>query len=540
MNPFIGKTYAESLALVADKYASREALVFGDQRFTFTEVKAIVDRTAARLATLGLEPGSTIAIWLPNRPEFIWYWLALAQMGLIAVVLNTRLQRDEFVYQLDQSDCVAVIVPGPDGFRDFLGELAEVCLGLKDRTPGVALSATLPKIQHVICCDRLTEAWPRVLDWSSPVPADLPPAPIARDPERAALIAYSSGTTALPKGTMLNHCAWRKTWDGGERLGAHQDDRLYLCVPLFGVLAMLNGVLTFWTRGAAIVLAERFVARVCRDTVKEMDCTAIHLLPAMVADLLGLSDFSPDDFSNVRTGIALTQDPDLIDQVATKLGVRGVVTSYGMTETTGVVTRTWWSDPLKLRKASQGTPLPGVTVRIVDPETGSDAQAGAAGEIWIRGYCVMAGYYKKPEETRAALTDDGWLRTGDAGRLLPDGSVIFQGRLKDGYKHKGFNVSTIEVEKALASHPAVVDAQVVGLPDSRNGEIGIAFVIARNKIPAQDLIDYLRPRLASFKLPERVFFVEEFRVTAGTGKVQKFHLKQLAQELLKEHRENIR
>ena len=527
MNPFIGKTYGEALALIGERFGPREALVFQGRRWNFCEVRREIDRTAARLATLGLAPGDKVAIWLPNRPEFLWYWLAAARMGLVAVVLNTRLTRDEFVYQLAQSDSRAVVVAARDTFRDFLGDLAAVTPAIRTGAAGGLACHDLPKLDHVICVDPPGPEYLGVTDWSGPVLPDLPVPPPAIDPAAPALIAYSSGTTALPKGVMLNHCVFRKVYDGGERMGTREDDRLYLCVPLFGVLATFNGILNFWVRGAAIVLAERFEIRQCLDDLVGERCTALHMLPAMVDAILQHPDFPRTDLSRLRIGIALTQDADLIDIIANRLGVKGIVTSYGLTETTGVATRTWWNEPLETRKASQGTPLPGVEAKIVDPETGATLPPNAPGEIWLRGYCIMPGYYNKPEETKAALTADGWLRTGDLGRMDEKGAVSFISRLRDSYKHKGFNVSTVEVEKAIGRHPAVVAAQVVGLPDRRFGEVGAAFVILRQSLDSAALIDFLRPSLASFKLPSYVFPIDRFPVTAGTEKVQKFRLREI-------------
>ncbi len=537
-NPYIGKTYAESLALIAERHCGREALVFKGRRWSFAEAKGEIDRASARLAHLGVAAGDKVAIWMPNRPEFLWYWLGTAQMGAVAVVINTRLTRDEFVYQLDQSDTAVALVCGETGFRNFVDDLAQVVPGL--RGAGAAADpGALPKLRHVVCVDPPGERFPGVVDWSAPPAQDLPPAPLATDPDAPAMIAYSSGTTARPKGAMLTHCVFRKVWDGGERMGTLETDRLYLCVPLFGVLATFNGVLNFWVRGATVVLAERFEAGQCLKDMQVERCSALHVLPAMVDALLEHPGFGSADLSRLRIGIALTQVPAMVDRIANELGVKGVVTSYGLTETTSVATRTWSSEPLERRRASQGRPLPGVEAKIIDEETGGEAPPGTAGEIWLRGYCVMLGYYNKPRETKEAITEDGWLRTGDLGTLDAEGNIHFISRLRDSYKHKGFNVSTTEVEQAFGSHPDVAAAQVVGVPHSRYGEVGAAFVILRRHVAAEALLEHARARLASYKLPEHIFPVESFPVTAGTEKVQKFRLREQALEQLRHIREDI-
>jgi fatty-acyl-CoA synthase len=212
------------------------------------------------------------------------------------------------------------------------------------------------------------------------------------------------------------------------------------------------------------------------------------------------------------------------------LGMREMYASYGMTETSSAVLRTFGTDPFEVRSNSHGKPLPDIEVRIADPDTAAPMPAGETGEIQVRSYCVMAGYYKKPEETRRAFTLDGWLKTGDAGRVRDDGNFQFLRRLNDGYKHKGFNVSVGEVEAALREHPAVEAAAVVGVPHRTFGDIGVAFVVPKPGCPiiSDEIVAFLRPKLASFKLPERVVAIDAFPLTAGTGKVQKSRLREMA------------
>lgn len=524
MNPFTNRTFGQALSLLKQQFGDREALVFEGRRWTFRDVCVEIDRAAARLGSLGLSPGDRVALWLPNRPEFLWYWLAAGRIGLIAVMLNTRLKHEEAAYQLAQSETRAAIVPGKGAFRDFAGELA-------------AMRAELPLLERILALDPLDHPMVGVDDWSGAPPSSLPLPPDATDPEAAVLIAYSSGTTALPKGAMLTHCLFRKAWDHGPRFDQTADDRLYLCVPLFGILSTVNGVLTFWSRGSSVVLAERFDAGEALRTLQDEGCTAMYLLPLMVEQMLAHPRFSSFDLSRLRTGIIVATDPAILRRAANELGIRGFFTSYGMTETSSAVTRTRHDDPLEVRATSHGKMLPDIEVRIADPDTNAPLPDGSFGEIQVRGYCVMKGYFNKPEETAKAFTADGWFKTGDGGLRLPDGSFQFQRRLKDGYKFNGFNVSTVEVEAALIQHPDVQAAAVLGLPHRAHGEIGAAFVIPRQGRPAgaspEDILEFLKPRLASFKMPQHVFVVDEFPLTAGTGKVQKFKLREMAERLLR-------
>jgi acyl-CoA synthetase (AMP-forming)/AMP-acid ligase II len=332
---------------------------------------------------------------------------------------------------------------------------------------------------------------------------------------------------------MLTSCIWRKAFDGGALIGLTPADCLYLCVPLFGVLGSLNGVLSFWSHGARIEMDERFDVDACLFALENERCTALHMLPAMIDALIAHPHF-PNAKLRLRTGVVLSSDPVILRRAAEELRVPGVVTGYGLTESTGLVTRCRWDQPLESRFVSQGHPLPDCPIRVVDPDSGQDLPRGEEGEIWIGGYSVMPGYYNKPEETKRSITEDGWLRSGDLGILNADGTVKFLRRVKDGYKHKGFNVSTPEVERVASQHPDIAQVAVVGVPDRRHGEVGVAFVIPKpnTKLAPESVSAFLAPRLASFKLPVHVFIVDAFPVTGGTEKIQKFKLRDIAIERL--------
>jgi acyl-CoA synthetase (AMP-forming)/AMP-acid ligase II len=531
VNPFKGQTYAEALAFLARRYGDREALVFGASRYSFRDVKAHADRAARRLHAVGCRPGDKVALWLPNRPEFLWLWLGASQSGLVTVMLNTRLTRTEAAYQLAQSDSRVVAVPGAGAFRDFLGDLAALSPVAGGARPG----GELPCLQRVIACDAAGPEHPGVDPWERiDVSASAGAVSPATDADAPALIVYSSGTTALPKGAMLTHAVWRKAYDHGDRFRQSADDRLYLCVPLFSILANVNGVLTFWSRGSCVVLDERFDAERALATIARERCTAVYLLPLMIERLLDHGGLDGFDLSALRTGIVVSSTPGHQALAVETLGLRDLVTSYGMTETSSAVTRTWWSDPLELRTTTHGTPLPDIEVRIAAPGTDRPLPPGETGEIQVRGYNVMAGYYNKPEETRRAFTADGWFRTGDLGEMRPGGLLRYRGRRGDGYKYKGFNVSTAEVEAALRTLDGVQDAAVVGLPAGAAGKVGGAFVVAEpgRTLCAERLLDALGGQLAAFKRPAHVFLVDRLPKTAGTDKVQKYRLKEMAQAAL--------
>ncbi len=523
-NPFLGKSYASGLSELAVRFADRDALVFEGRRWSFRDAKREIDAISARLASLGLGRGEKISLWLPNRPEFVWYWLGAVQSGIVPVVLNNRMKPDEAAYQIDQSDSVAIVVPGDGAFRDFLADVQ----ALRDH-------GRLPKLKHVLVLDRAANMPADAADWSQPAAGDLPIPELVTDPTAAGFIVYSSGTTALPKGAVLNQTGLRKAWDHGERFGQTKDDRFLMVVPLFGILANVNGVLTAWSRGSCVVLEAQFEAGRIIETIERERCTVAYLFPVMIERILEHPAYRPDRTASLRTGILVGTDTVAMKRVAEDLRMPGYFTSYGMTETSSACTRCYSTDPVKIRQTTHGLPLPDIEVEIRDVESGTRLAPRAEGEICVRGYNIMIEYYNKPVETAAATTSDGFFRTGDLGYMTEEGRLVFLRRIKDGYKHKGFNVSTAEVEKVICDHPDVAEAAVVGLPDKLAGDIGVAFVIARpgKAVEPATIAAWLNPKLSSFKLPAHVFVVSEFPLTAGTGKVQKFKLREMAIERLK-------
>ena len=535
MNPFRDMTYSQSIAYIADKFRNREAVVFRGQRFSYADIKREIDSASARYASLGLKPGDKVAILLPNRPEFIWCWLGASQMGLVAVMINTRLRQDELSYQLAQSDTRAVVIPGEGAFRDFLDELSVLAPAIRDGVPGELGSETLPALSYVLVVDDFDSQYKGALAWSKLAENNPLMPEMETNPETASLISYSSGTTALPKGAMISHCVWRKAYDIGDRVDMTVDDCLYMAIPMFGSMAILNGVLPYLARGAKLVIGEQFDADTCLAAIEKEKVTALHLLPPTVKQMIECPNFDKYDRSSLKISYTLSIDPDILNTVADVIGIPGVMTGYGLTETTTVATRNRWDDPREIRHTTQGWALPDVEIKVVDPETLDELPVNEPGELWVRGYCVMLGYYKKPKETEAAIRPDGWFRTGDMGKMDSSGRVQFLGRLGDGYKSRGFNVSPEEVEFAINQHPSVYAAAVIGVPDPVAEKIGAAFIIKRkdSALDEQTLLDFLKPKLSGYKMPKYVFFVDELPLTPGTGKVQKFKLREMAADLLK-------
>lgn len=532
-NEFSDLNTAEAIDLIAARYGDREALVFGDRRYSFSDIARESALASRRLHSMGIRAGDKISIWLPNCPEFLWCLFGAARIGAVAVVLNTKLRNEEIAYQVDQSDSRCLITTGRRTFRAFLDDIAALAPSActtRAAVDGGQSGERLAKLQFVVSIDEGVAGYDRVILWNELLGAGDDP-PLEKNPDSPALIAYTSGTTALPKGVVLTHCIWRKGFDAGTTMGLSTDDKLLLCVPLFGMMGLItNGPLSWWTHGAAIVLEERYDLDRFFTIVERERCSVIQLMPMVMAPIMEDPRFKTIDRSRWRLAAVLSSHPDTLRQAVEKMGFRQVVCGYGLTETSAIVTRTRYDAPLEVQVASNGRPLPDVAIKIIDPETGSDRAPEEPGEICLKGYFVMREYYRKPAETKEALTADGWFKTGDLGLLDRQGNLHFKGRLKDGFKSKGFNVSAVEVEHAIREHAAVKDVAVVGVPHAVFGETGVAFVIVKAAavVTEAEIQEHCRKRLASFKTPSRVMFVRDFPMTGGTDKIQKFQLKQMA------------
>ncbi|MBC7111514.1 MAG: AMP-binding protein, partial [Methanothermobacter sp.] len=348
---------------------------------------------------------------------------------------------------------------------------------------------------------------------------------------------YTSGTTGFPKGVMLTH---RNILNNGYYIGERQrfteEDRLCLPVPLFHCFGIVLGVLALLTHGGTLVMIELFDPLLVLAAVEKERCTALYGVPTMFIAEFTHPMFDMFDLSSLRTGI-MAGSPcpiEAMKRVMNDMNMKEVTIAYGLTEASPVFTQTSVDDPIEKRVETVGTPLPHIEVKIVDPETGEELGPGEPGEICCRGYNVMKGYYKMPEMTAEAIDEDGWLHSGDLAVMDEDGYYSIVGRIKDMIIRGGENIYPREIEEFLHTMPGVKDVQVVGIPDEKYGEIVGAFIIREDgaDILEEDVRDYAIQRIARYKVPKHVFFVDEFPLTAS-GKVQKFKLREMAVELLK-------
>jgi fatty-acyl-CoA synthase len=514
----------------ARRWGAREALCFQGRRFTFADLSARVDRAARGLMASGIRPGDKVALWMVNRPEWMEAAFAVIKVGAVLVPINTRLRTDDVAYIVDQSDSTTLILSERSGPVDYLAMVRELC------PPGRAAVATrLPKLRRIVLLsdERRPETlgWGDLLDSGAGVDARaLVSRAGAVDPEDLAFLMYTSGTTGFPKGVMHAHRIIRNVVDRAFRLAITEQDVIMMYLPLFHLFAFSEGMLTSLVTGARQVLTEGFDAAESLDLITRERATVLHGFDTHYKELIEAHERSPRDVSAVRTGIlaaGMSSSMAIARRARALFGP--LVSGFGMSEIgVGVTIGALDSTEEQCCEAS-GALAPGYEIRIVDPETGGDQPAGVPGEILARGYTLMRGYYEKPEATAAAIDADGWLHTGDMGLLRPDGHLRFMGRYKDMLKIGGENVDPMEVEAFLMGHPAVSLAAVVSYPDARLSEVGVAFVrtLPDQKLTEGELLAHCRGRIASFKIPRHVLFVNDFPMTSS-GKIQKVKLREEA------------
>lgn len=534
MNPFVDKTNYRAIEYIADRYRARTGLIFEGEKYSFEDILEKTNAYGSYFLDCGLEPGDRIAIFCSNRPEFLWSFLGSTSVGLICVLINTRLTRDELQFQLVQSGAKAIVLETSDGRRQFLADFAELYPAAKTGIPGDPAATSLPDLRHIFCCDDVPDGYRGVVSLRTVPDRRLAPAHLAQNPTDACLIMYSSGTTALPKGTVLTHQLWRRAYDAGVRFGTSSADVFYVAVPMFAFAGLLaGGPMTAWAHGAAVVLARGFDEAECLAGLEAHGCSVLQMMPSMISRLLAHEAFPAAPKDRWRVGLVLSSDKTILRQAVERLGFKSTVCGYGLTETSALICRTWWWQTLAEQTATNGTPLPGCEARIVDPEAGAVLKADETGEIELGGYGVMLGYWNNPEETRKTLLPDGWLRTGDLGSINSRGEIEFKGRIRDSYKHNGFNVSTAEVERVAGTMAGVRESKVVSLADPLTGSIGIAFVVKDDPTLSENqVVQFLSGKLAKYKIPKHVFFVDELPRTGGTDKIRTGELVRRAGELL--------
>ena len=521
----------------AARWGSREALIFGDRRWTWTEFKGEVDAVAKGLIALGVEPQERVALWMTNRPEWLWLMFAIAKVGGCIVPLNTRYRTDDVAYTVTQSRSATMITLDRSGPVDYQGMLMESIPAISQRDDGSLRVENYPDVRRLVVLGDVR--LPHALDWAGllangTLVTDEALAARANsvDPEWLMMIAYTSGTTGHPKGVMHTHAPIRSVHERAQLLGQTMCEVHMNYLPMFHIYAYSEIALMCALTGGKQILMETFDADRALDLAEQEQATFLHGFEAHWADLLAAQARKPRKLA-VRMGSLPAGQASTIP-IAEK--VQDVfcptISGFGMSEVWAYVACNNPSHTREQRVYGSGYPMNDYEFKVIDPETGREQPIGEPGELLIKGYAVMKGYWDKPEATAATLID-GWLHSGDTGRIREDGHLVFMGRSKDMLKVGGENVSPAEVEAYLRNMAEIQDASVVAYPDSRLTEVPVAFVIVKpgQHVSAETLIERMKGRIASFKIPRHVIFSESFPMTSS-GKIRKIELRAQAREQL--------
>jgi len=522
------RTLGDLLDEMAAEHPHAQSLVSRHERVSYAALRARVDDLARALIAVGVTRGDRVAVLLPNRPEWVVAALAIAKIGGIVSAISTFSTPRELGWTLEHSGAVALITISAFRGRAYLDALLDLCPELAGSVPGALRSERLPGLRTVVSMDGrrvdgVFQAEEFLALGVSVGAAALRERQRSVSPSEVCYILYTSGSTAMPKGVTLAHGGVIENgFNIGERQHLTPADRLWLAVPLFWSFGSANALPAILTHGGCAVLQESFEPGEALELLDRERCSVYYGMANMARAMLEHPDRSRRRLDSMRTGLTIGLAEDL-QMTMEAVGARELCNVYGSTETYGNCAVTDAHDPLALRLHTQGLPLPGMNIRVVDPERRRPLPAGEVGELCVAGH-VTPGYFRAPELDAAAFDGEGYFHTGDLGLVGDDGRVRFRGRLKEMIKTGGINVAPLEVEGVLLQHPAVKQAYVVGVPDRDRDEVVVAVLELHEAATAdaRAIVAFCRERLASYKVPTRLVFrkAEEFPRTP-TGKIHK-------------------
>ncbi|MFB6987239.1 MULTISPECIES: FadD3 family acyl-CoA ligase [unclassified Streptomyces] len=498
----------------ARRYGDREAVVEGRTRISYAELGHRVERAAAACMASGVEPGDRVAVWAPNTLDWIVSALGAVTAGAVLVPLNTRFKGTEAAYILERSRAKLLFVTGT-----FLGTSYVASLRRAD--------VPLPHLERVVVlADSAPDDYVTWKDFLAAGEAVSPDAVRARAaaiaPSAPCDIIYTSGTTGRPKGAVITHAQTLRCYAiWSELADLREGDRYLIVNPFFHTFGYKAGIIACLMRGATMVPQPVFNVDTVLANIAAERISVLPGPPTLHQSLLDHSARGAHDLSALRlvvTGAAVVP-LRLVERLRTELGIATVLTAYGLSEASGIVTMCRRGDPAETIASTSGRAIPGTEVRVL-------AAPGTPGEVLVRGFNVMRGYFEDPGTTATAITSDGWLRTGDIGVLDENGNLRITDRIKDMFIVGGFNAYPAEIEQLLGLHPDVADVAVIGVPDPRLGEVGKAYAVRRPgaTLTADDLIAWSRREMANYKVPRAVEFVSELPRNAS-GKVLKGELR---------------
>ncbi|MBU8803185.1 AMP-binding protein [Bacillus subtilis] len=542
MAELIHSTIGRLLEQTADAYPDRDAVVYPDRniRYTYAQFDSLCRQTAKGLMRMGIGKGDHVAIWASNIPEWLAVQFATAKIGAVLVTVNTNYQAHELDYLLKQSDAAALIIMDSYRGTSYPDIVSSLIPELQEAKPGQLKSERYPFLKTLIYIGN--KRLPGMYHWDDTeilaktvTDAELEERMNSLDKDDVINMQYTSGTTGFPKGVMLTHFnVINNAANIAECMALSSQDRMCIPVPFFHCFGCVLGVLACVSVGAAMIPVQEFDPVTVLKTVEKEKCTALHGVPTMFIAELHHPDFDAYDLSTLRTGI-MAGSPcpsEVMKAVIERMGMKDITIAYGQTEASPVITQTRANDSFIRRVETTGRALPHTEVRIVEPGTCQEVQRGMQGELCTRGYHVMKGYYKDKEATRKAINHDEWLFTGDLAVMDEDGYCRITGRLKDMLIRGGENIYPREIEEFLYRHPAVLDVQVVGVPDAKFGEEAAAWIKLKDgkSVSPDELKAYCKGKIARHKIPRYVIFTDDYPMTAS-GKIQKYKLREKTIEM---------
>ena len=535
-----GLTIGQVLRETAKKFPTQDAVVFCGlgYRLSWSSFDTEVDRVARSLLALGLRRGDHFGVWATNVPEWVTLQFATARIGAVLVTINPSYRTSELAHAVRQADLWGLALIDSFKTTDYFASLREAIPELAEHAPGELHSSEFPKLKWVLSLRGEPPSgaisWQELLDRAGTVSAQqLQVAERQLNCLDPINIQYTSGTTGSPKGAMLSH---RNILLNAYYAGLGQQftclDRICVPVPLYHCFGCVLGTLCSIVHGATMVFpAENFQAAATLRAIETERCTAVYGVPTMFIAMMEHADYPQRDLTSLRTGI-MAGSPcpiELMKRVTSEMGAHQMTIGYGQTEASPLITQTKADDSLELRVGTVGRPLPGIEVKVIDPETGITLGDEQPGELCGKGHDVMIGYYNLPDKTAEAIDANGWLHTGDLAVRQPNGYYRITGRLRDLIIRGGENVYPREIEELLYQHPAIQDVQVIGVPDRKFGEEVMAWVRLRDGavVSPDDLKAFCKKSLAHFKVPNYWKFVDSFPITV-TGKIQKFKMREIS------------
>ena len=537
-----------TLGGILEKYAfetpEKEFMVYPDRnlRFTYSEFNERVNKLAKGLMYTGVCEGDKVGIWANNVPDWLTFMFATAKIGAVLVTINTNYKLSELEYLIHNADINTLCIIG--GFRDsdYVNMVFELVPELKSQQRGNLKSEKFPKLKNVVFIGQekhrgMFNTAELILLGSHLDDLELEEVKSKVNTHDVVNMQYTSGTTGFPKGVMLSHHnILNNGFATGECMRYTADDRLLVCVPFFHCFGCVLAVCAIVSHGATMVITEDFDPLMVLASVEKEKCTALYGVPTMFIAELNHPMFDMFDLSSLRTGImAGALCPiETMKQVMTKMYCKDIISVYGLTETSPGMTATRTHNSPEIRSTTVGFEYPNVEVKILDPENGKECPDNVQGEVCCRGYNVMKGYYKNEDATTKAIDAEGWLHSGDLGVRTEDGFYRITGRIKDMIIRGGENIYPREIENYLFQMPQIEAVEVVGIPSPRYGEQVAAFIKLKNgqSLAEEEVQEYCRGKIARYKIPKYIFFVEGFPMTAS-GKIQKYKLKEVGLELLK-------